>query len=124
MANTAAIAATWVDTLSHRSELPFARLLAQHFARAAITRLCDCGCNSFDCHVEGSGLAPLLASVGSVSSFEVAFESGFGEPIDVTVRADERGLLAGVDIHLGLSNHVAMPTNVRLGKLLFTTPSL
>jgi hypothetical protein len=124
MTNTAAIAATWVDTLSHRSELPFARLLAEHFARASITRLCDCGCNSFDCHVADDGLAPLLASVGSVSSFEVAFESDYGEPVDIMVRTDDRGLLSGVDIHLGLSNHDAMPINVRLGKLLFTTPSL
>jgi len=124
MANTAAIAATWVDTLSLRGELPFAQLLSEHFSHASITRLCDCGCNSFDCHVKGTGLAPLLGSVGSVSSIEVAFESNCGEPIDVTVRTDDRGLLSGMDVHLGLSNHGAMPAGVRLGKLLFTTPSL
>lgn len=125
MPNTLSTAADWIESLSNRPELPFAHLLQAHFSQARITRLCDCGCNSFDCEIlEPGELGPLFSSVGEVGSFEAVFESDQHEPVDVVFYTDKQGCLSGLDVHLGLSNHTPMPGAVRLGKLLFTTPEL
>lgn len=125
MANTLATAQRWVRELSVRSELPFGEQLGRQFAAARITRFCDCGCNSFECTVPGGTEMPPLFEERGLRSFEAVFEAAAGEdPIDVVFHADDRGLLAGIDIHLGLSNHAPVPENAALGKLLFTEPAL
>jgi hypothetical protein len=123
MANTEATAARWVAILAQRAELPFAAELPAHFSHARITRLCDCGCNSFDCTVPPeASLRPLFGTGRDLPSFEVAFAGDGGDPIDVIVYADERGHLSGIDVHLGLSNHAPMPLNATIGQVLYTIP--
>lgn len=125
MANTEATAARWVAILSQRMELPFAGELGAHFAHARITRLCDCGCNSFDCTVPpGAELRPLFGTERDLLSFEVVFAGSGEDPIDVVVRADVRGHLAGIDVHLGMSNHAPMPPSATIGQVLYTIPDL
>lgn len=125
MGNTEATARSWVEALASRAELPFARELERHFSHARVTHLCNCGCHSFECRVGSSdGLDCLFAKVGELSSFEAAFASSAGEPVDVVFYADEHGLLSGIDVHLGLSNHAPMPDNVVLGELLYTIPGI
>ena len=90
-----------------------------------ITRLCDCGCNSFDCSIhEPTELQPLCKPGAAGAFFEVAFSAGLPEPIDVVFFADDHGYLAGVDIHYGCSNSRPMPAQVALGSVLFTIPEV
>ncbi|WP_306480731.1 hypothetical protein [Limnobacter sp.] len=123
MPNSNAIAAAWIEALASRSEIPFASKLKAHFAGAEITRLCDCGCNSFECSVKEVGAVEPLCSPGRPGSFfEAAFSAGLEEPIDVVFFADKHGYLSGIDIHYGLSNSGPMPSGVVLGSLLYTMP--
>lgn len=125
MSNSEATARSWVQVLARRQELPFASELERHFEHARLTRLCDCGCHSFECQVQPSADLPhLFAAIGALRSFEVAFASSADEPVDVVFYADELGLLSGVDVHLGLSNHAPMPKGVVLGPVLYTVPSV
>ncbi|MEX8503724.1 MAG: hypothetical protein AB3X41_11870 [Leptothrix ochracea] len=125
MANTELTARAWVAVLANRTELPFGSNLREHFSRARITSLCDCGCNSFECKVEpDSSLHPLFDRIGPLPSFEAAFETNTQEPVDVIFFTDANGYLSGIDISLGLSNHAPVPEQVQLGKLLYTMPDL
>ena len=109
--------------LASRHEIPFASKLKEHFQASVITRLCDCGCNSFDCSIrEPTNLQPLCSPGSAGAFFEVAFSTGLPEPIDVIFFADNLGYLAGIDIHYGLSNSGPMPERVTLGSVLYTTP--
>jgi hypothetical protein len=123
MPNSNANAAAWVDVLAKRPEIPFSARLKEHFQSAVITRLCDCGCNSFGCSVrEPDRLQPLGISGLKGEFFEVAFSSDFDEPIDIVFYCDEQGCLSGIDIHFGVSNSGPMPEKVVLGKVLYTMP--
>ena len=123
MSNSLKTAHAWIDTLARRPEIPFAGLLRQHFSAARVTRLCDCGCNSFDLETPGeSTLQPLVTGAKGGAFFEVAFESEATEPIDVIFFCDARGYLSGIDITHGLSNSQPMPEQVTLGRALYTIP--
>lgn len=123
MTNSNAIVAAWIDVLASRPEIPFAAKLKAHFAYAEITKLCDCGCNSFECSVkEVSVLEPLCSSGQSGSFFEAAFSAGLEEPIDFVFFVDGQGCLSGIDIHYGFSNSGPIPSGVVLDKLLYTIP--
>ena len=125
MTNSNAISAAWIDVLASRPEIPFAAKLKAHFVCAEITRLCDCGCNSFECSVkEASALEPLCSSGQSGSFFEAAFSACLEEQIDVVFFVDGQGCLSGIDIHYGLSNSGPMPSSVVLDKLLYTIPDV
>lgn len=125
MTNSNAISAAWIDVLASRPEIPFAAKLKVHFACAEITRLCDCGCNSFECSVkEASAVEPLCSPRQSGSFFEAAFSAGLQEPIDFVFFVDGQGCLSGIDIHYGLSNSCPMPSGVVLNKLLYTIPEV
>ena len=124
MGNSLDTAGLWVKALASRPEIPFAKLLDQHFAAAKVTRLCDCGCNSFDCELPaGARLQPLVKGAKGGAFFEIAFESKTAEPIDIIFFCDARGYLSGIDINHGLSNSQAMPGPVPLGRMLYTIPA-
>lgn len=123
MANSNVIAYTWIETLACREEIPFASKLREQFRASVITRLCDCGCNSFDCSIQQpTQLQPLCSPGAAGAFFEVAFSAGHSEPIDVVFFADNQGYLAGVDIHYGLSNSGPMPEQVTLDTVIYSTP--
>lgn len=119
MANTAAKAAKWVMALVRQAAVPFAKTLQDHFSHATITALCECGCNSFQCEVqERPGLTPLF-EVAPVENacVELVFASDVGDPITMIVHTDPRGLLAGMDVFLGIQEPV--PDDASIGDLLF-----
>ena len=125
MSNSLEIAHDWIDVLARRPEIPFGELLRQHFAAARVTRLCDCGCNSFDCQIPAEAtLQPLMANAKGGVFFEIAFEGEAAEPIDVLFFCDARGYLSGIDINHGLSNSQPMPEHVTLGRALYTIPEV
>lgn len=77
-------------------------MLLEHFNAGTITRICDCGCNSYDLKVpKGSGLKPLMPALqrggGCVLSMAFHFANRPGTlEFDVFVDAD--GYLGGVDV--------------------------
>jgi hypothetical protein len=125
MANTEETAANWVHIISARADLPFGDRFKKHFERSKLTRLCACGCNSFDCETPADqDLAPLFEIVGKPNSLEAVFESDSIEPINIRIFANSHGMLSGIEVHFGLGNQAPMPENVQLGKLIFTIPEL
>lgn len=82
-----------------RSQYPAPMRLAAQFEAAAITRLCDCGCNSFDVAIEcAEGLLPLAASGAGGMFFEADFALADGRQIALLLFCDAKGDLAGVDV--------------------------
>ena len=122
MANTEATAAAWIDRIASHPSVPFGARLRAHFAAARITRLCGCGCNSFDLEIpRGVVLAPLCAPLpdlkGHTSFFEIVFAADSEAEIDCMLFADARGYLASVDVMHGQANHLPMPEDVKLGEV-------
>lgn len=76
-----------------------ARLEAQ-FNASKITRLCECGCNSFDVDVGGpERLRPLAFPRGQGGVlFEANLALDDGRQIELLVFCDKDGNLAGVDV--------------------------
>jgi len=123
MANSDVIASAWIETLTSREKIPFTSKLREQFQAAVITRLCDCGCNSFCCSIEQlTNLQPLCSPGSPGRFFEAAFSATLPESIDVVFFADKEGFLAGIDIHYGLSNSGSMPEQVALDTVLYTIP--
>ena len=103
--NSAAVARTWVDFLAVRPEIPWGQRLVAAFDVGEITRLCDCGCNSFDLVVPAeASVAPIARAGGSGAVFDIAFKAqGEGPPdqlgsLELVVFADTRGHFAGVEV--------------------------
>lgn len=122
MTNSAKKAGKWIDFLSSVPEIPFAGSLRAHFDAGEISRLCDCGCNSFDVKISpGIALTPLLTPDGKRSAkfFEIAFESDADVEVAFLFFSDARGYLTGIDITCGSANHGAVPDSVTLGKVLY-----
>ena len=93
----------WTEFMADRKEFPRATLLLEHFNAGTITRICDCGCNSYDIKVPSDfGLTPLLPAKehgrgGCVLS--MAFKLRGGEDrLEFDVFADAHGNLAGIDV--------------------------
>jgi hypothetical protein len=100
--NSIELARHWTEFLAARKEFPRSEALLEHFNAGTITRICDCGCNSYDLKVrKDSGLKPLLPAHqnGGGCALSMAFyfanRSGSLE-FDVFVDAD--GYLGGVDV--------------------------
>jgi len=51
MSNTLARASKWTHFLASRAEFPAGERLLAAFHAGKITRLCDCGCDSFDIEI-------------------------------------------------------------------------
>ena len=122
-------AAHWVEFLADCPEIPFRSRLLEHLAAGQITRLCDCGCNSFDLEIPaGVVLRPLCppSDGGSRMFFEIAFESSDGRGVDCLFFADSRGYLQGIDVTHGESNEGPLPADLRLGpvRYVFTDHSV
>jgi hypothetical protein len=73
--------------------------LAAHFDAAIITRVCECGCNSFDVQIESAeNLLPLTSKGDGGMFFEADFALRDGRQIEVLVFCDGEGKLSGVDV--------------------------
>lgn len=89
----------WTRTLLNRSNYPAPKRLAAQFEAATITRLCECGCNSFDVEIEGAGGLPPLAARGVGGMFfEAVFALSDGRQIELLLFCDGKGNLASVDV--------------------------
>ena len=114
MKNDALTAERWTRFVSSRPYVPKADLILAHFLSGKITRLCDCGCNSFEVAVpSGGALPPLVESSGLGGCvFACAFYTDEqGEPrrtVEINVHVDTAGFLSGLDVDY-CANSAAMP---------------
>ena len=61
MMNSDAKARSWLEFLAGEPFVPFGPTLQAHFNAGTITRLCGCGCNSFDLEIsQGVTLEPIV----------------------------------------------------------------
>jgi hypothetical protein len=100
MSNTLARASKWVTFLASRSEFPAGDKLLAAFHAGKITRLCDCGCNSFDIEVE-EGAAMPLAQPGDHGGavFELEFRTSEEQrTLEFVVLVGANGQLSGIEV--------------------------
>jgi hypothetical protein len=100
MANSEARAAKWARFIASRPEFPVGPRFLAAFEAGRITRLCDCGCNSFDIEVpEDSSIPPLTKPGGYGAVFELMFRTTEERgSLEFTVFVGKSGHLAGVDV--------------------------
>jgi hypothetical protein len=104
LANTADTAARWVEFIAGHPAFPAGERLRAAFRVGKITRLCDCGCNTFDFAVpEDTSVSPLVRTSGYASICEISFEASEAaslerRSVEFIVYADERGHFAGIEI--------------------------
>ena len=119
MSNSPDAAARWTRYLASRSYVPRAPLIQQHFASGKISRLCDCGCQSFDLAIEPDvALEPLMPGSGRGGCALALGYYVLGDPqrratVDVRVFVDARGYLSGIDVDY-CGNSAPMPEHVVL----------
>jgi hypothetical protein len=114
--NDVATARHWTEFLAGRPEIVGHEHLLRHFLAGKITRLCDCGCSSYDLKVPGdSGLTPLLPGDGrSGCAFSMAFHLlDHAGTVEFDVFLDAAGFLAGIDVACN-ANSAPLPDNPRL----------
>jgi hypothetical protein len=91
----------WTEFLATREEITGSERLLMQFNAGTISRICDCGCNSYDIQVPiDSGLEPLLPSKERGGcAFSVAFSLGNRTgSIEFDVFVNAGGYLAGIDV--------------------------
>src|ERR1700676_5077453 len=100
--NDAATARHWTEFLASRKEIAGSERLLQHFQAGTITRLCDCGCSSYDIRVpKNSGLQPLLPAKGHRGGCVLSMAFNLSDrtgSVEFDVFLDAEGFLAGVDV--------------------------
>ena len=123
MTNSDAKARAWLEFLAREPCVPFGSTLQAHFNAGRITRLCDCGCNSFDLEIpQGLALEPIVAPGRPGKCFEVVYESSAEAEVAFLVFVDPRGYLSGLDVTCGDGNHALLPDDVQLGRVLHAGP--
>jgi hypothetical protein len=116
MANSEEHARRWVSFLAKRPEIRNAGLLLEHFQRGQITRLCDCGCQSFELHTAVTdGLEPLVASATHAGCvFSMAFHTEEAQKtVEFGIFVDPAGYLQGIDVDY-CANSFPMPESPTL----------
>ena len=120
MGNSEAKARAWLEHLANEAAVPFGAKLRAHFDAGRITRLCDCGCNSFDFEIpSGVVLEPIAAPGRPGKVFEVVYESDAETEVAFLIFVDARGYLSSIDVTCGDSNHARLPEQVRLGRITY-----
>jgi hypothetical protein len=115
MPNTAGHARRWTEFLARRAEIAHGELLLKHFESGRITRLCDCGCNTFDIEVPATGLLEPLCPAGRNDRVVVEMDFRTAEPdgtVSFAVFADSRGNLSSVEVDY-CANSAPMPDEPR-----------
>ena len=106
----------WTEFLSARNEFPRREEILAHFNAGTISRICDCGCNSYDLKItEHSGLKPLMPESrrgGCVLSMAFYFSNRPGS-LEIDLFVDAAGYLAGVDVSCN-ANSEPVPVNPEL----------
>ena len=87
--------------MAAREEIAGSERLLKQFNAGTISRICDCGCNSYDIQVpKDSGLEPLLPPKGGGGcALSMAFNlRNRPGSIEFDVFVDAEGYLAGIDV--------------------------
>ena len=119
MSNSLDAAVHWIRFLSSRSYIPSAHLLQQHFASGQVSRLCQCGCQSFDLTIPADAvLEPLVpASDRGGFALDVSYYTlERVEPrrtVSLLVFTDARGFLCTLEVNYQ-GNTSDMPEQVQL----------
>jgi len=116
MVNSQHRAKYWTEFVASRPEFKPGGVLLEHFAAGTITRLCDCGCNSYDIAVpEGVAITPLAPphALGG-TAFRMLFETQPDrKQVEFRVSVDHRGNLSGLDVEFS-GNHEPVPVDLEL----------
>lgn len=85
------------------------------FAAARITRLCDCGCNSFDIEVpDAANVEPITEPGSGGCVFNLDFHtSDDAASLSLFVFVDRRGHFSGLDVDY-CGNSFPVPEDIRL----------
>lgn len=103
MPNSPEHARWWTEFVAGRGEIRNGPLILEHFKAGHITRICDCGCNSYDIEVApNERLPPLVPSSergGMV--FQMEFHTNeVDRTLSISLFVDKRGYLSGIDVDL------------------------
>jgi hypothetical protein len=99
--NSEAVARRWTEFVAARPEFKPGRTLVEHFDAGRITRLCDCGCNSYELKVPPTAKVVKLAppSERGGMAFQLEFNTAeAGKTVGFTVFVDAEGYLSGLDV--------------------------
>jgi hypothetical protein len=99
--NSEALARRWTEFIAARPEFKPGRLLVEHFESGSITRLCDCGCNSYELKVSPTAKVAKLAPPSERGGMAFQLEFNTPEPgktVEFTVFVDSGGFLSGLDV--------------------------
>ena len=115
--NDAATARHWTEFLAKRSEIIGGERLLQQFAAGTITRLCDCGCSSYDLKVSrDADMQPLVPAKGHRGGCVLSMAFNLTDrpgTVEFDVFVDSDGFLAGVDVACN-ANSAPVPPDPRL----------
>ena len=118
MKNSAALALKWTEFVASRPEFQCGDLLLRQFSAGQITRLCECGCNSYDIKVRRDTDLPPLTPPSERGGFAFQLEFNideWGKTVGLTLFVDGDGYLAGIDVdHCG--NTFPMPEDPQLSE--------
>lgn len=118
MSNAHSLARRWTELIAKRPEFSCGELLLRQFSAGAITRLCDCGCNSYDIAVPRDKDLPPLVEAGERGGFVFQLEFNTNEPgktVGFTLFVDKDGYLAVLDVDC-CGNSFPMPENPTLSE--------
>ena len=119
MPNSEATAKRWMRFIVDREEIPFRSKLAPYFTDPKFTRLCDCGCNSFELLLPEDASLPLVSGPGSYGMFfEVNYELPENRVLEFLFFVDRQGRLSGVDVEVS-GNNFPVPDEPSIGKLVY-----
>ena len=100
MSNNLARASKWIHFLASRVEFPAGERLLAAFHAGKVTRLCDCGCNSFDIEIPDGTVAPLVQPGATGSTiFELDFQTTEEQrTLEFIVFVGNNGHLSGIEV--------------------------
>jgi hypothetical protein len=113
MKNSIDTAARWTKFIAERPEFICGNALISQFGAGKITRLCECGCNSFNIELTRNvNTTPMVSPTnGGRAVFFIEFATA--EPmgsLELIVFADAQGNWDGIDVHFN-GNTEPMPDN-------------
>jgi hypothetical protein len=101
MKNSASLSKHWIDFIANRPEFRAGPELRAAFEMSRVTRLCECGCNSFDVESITGGSRP-IASPSETGKIAFLMELPTCRPdglAEFMVYVNSHGQFTGMDVH-------------------------